>query len=161
MSNFYLGKASLRRLEGVDPRLQALAKLAIQKTTVDFSVTYGLRTKEEQIELVKKGFSKTMNSRHLTGHAIDVAAWHNGAIDYNYDRMYLIAQGFRLASEELDLTIRWGGCWTDLRQLKTVDQMKDCVQAYIKRKQYRDSQGRLRSSALVDTPHFEIPRGAE
>lgn len=158
MSNFVLGEGSIKKLEGVDPRLIALANLAIKKTKQDFAVTYGLRTKEEQTELLKKGFTKTMNSRHLTGHAIDVAAWHDGKIDYDYERMYTIAQGFREAAEELDLTIRWGGCWSNLRSLKTVDQMKACVEQYIKSKQYRDEKGKLRSSALVDMPHFEIPR---
>lgn len=158
---FKLGKNSLKKLEGVDPRLQALAKRAIELTEVDFAVTYGLRTKEEQAELVKKGYSKTMNSRHLTGHAIDVAAWVNGRINYDLQNMYKIAQAFRVAAKELNIPIRWGGCWKDLQTLETIEEMADCVQAYVKSKQYRGKDGKLRSSALVDTPHFEIPRGQE
>lgn len=63
---YALGAKSLERLAGVHPDLVRTVKLAIQKTTQDFTVTEGLRTKARQVYLVQTGKSKTMNSRHIT-----------------------------------------------------------------------------------------------
>ena len=75
---FKLGARSISNLRGVHPDLVAVVKRAITITEIDFTVTEGLRTKERQAQLVKAGASKTMNSRHITGHAVDVAAWVDG-----------------------------------------------------------------------------------
>ena len=79
--SFTLSSRSLSKLEGVHESLVNIVKEAIQVTKVDFGVICGTRTKAEQAELVKKGASKTMNSRHLpqesTGksHAVDLMAY--------------------------------------------------------------------------------------
>jgi peptidoglycan L-alanyl-D-glutamate endopeptidase CwlK len=80
---FKLSQRSLDRMEGVDERLVAVAKAAIGHTKTDFGVICGLRTIGEQRELVAKGASKTMKSKHIEGRALDVgvavrwgAAWH-------------------------------------------------------------------------------------
>ena len=67
MSKFSLSKKSESRLFGVHPDLVAVVRRAIEITEVDFSVGEGLRTIERQKELVAKGASQTMKSRHLTG----------------------------------------------------------------------------------------------
>lgn len=72
---FRLSSRSLARLDGVHPDLIRVVKRAIQITPVDFGITEGLRTKERQKELVAKGASRTLKSRHLTGHAVDVVAY--------------------------------------------------------------------------------------
>ena len=78
--SFTLSSRSLSKLEGVHESLVNIVKEAIQVSKVDFGVICGTRTKSEQAELVKKGASKTMNSRHLpqesTGksHAVDLMA---------------------------------------------------------------------------------------
>ena len=59
---FSLSKRSLSKLEGVHPELVDVVKLAITLTKVDFGVTFGKRTKEEQEALVKAGRSKTYKS---------------------------------------------------------------------------------------------------
>ena len=71
---FHLSGRSLRRLDGVHPRLVALAREAVALSPVDFMITEGRRTRQRQAALVRAGASRTMHSRHLTGHAIDVAA---------------------------------------------------------------------------------------
>ena len=71
---FVLSRLSLSRLEGVHPDLVKVVKRAIEITEVDFRVSEGLRTKARQAELVKLGASQTQNSRHLTGHAVDLVA---------------------------------------------------------------------------------------
>lgn len=75
---YKLSKKSLDRMKGVHPDLVKVVKRAIQISEVDFTVTEGLRDIERQRELVKSGASKTMNSRHLTGHAVDLIALKNG-----------------------------------------------------------------------------------
>ena len=75
---FKLSSRSLGRLDGVDERLSNIVKKAIQYTKIDFGVIQGLRSIEEQKELVAKGLSKTMNSKHLEGRAVDLMAYLNG-----------------------------------------------------------------------------------
>ena len=60
------------KLKGVHNDLVAVIRLASTKSPIPFTVIEGLRTKERQAQLVKAGASKTQNSRHLTGHAVDL-----------------------------------------------------------------------------------------
>lgn len=75
---FELSQRSLDRLKGVDPDLISVVKLAIVKTKIDFGVAEGMRSVARQAELVNKGASKTMNSRHITGEAVDLIAYLSG-----------------------------------------------------------------------------------
>ena len=75
---FKLSRRSLDRLEGIDERLQAVVKQAITLTKTDFGVIQGMRTLEQQKELVAKGASQTMKSKHLEGKAFDIMAFING-----------------------------------------------------------------------------------
>src|SRR5690606_19512588 len=86
---------SLKRLEGVHPRLVALAREAIALSPVDFMITEGLRTKARQAALVKAGASRTWRSRHLTGHAIDVAALVDGQVRWDWPLYPRIAAAFK------------------------------------------------------------------
>ena len=72
---YKLGTRSLQSLSGVHPDLVAVVKRAIQITPQDFTVIEGVRNIERQKQLVAKGASKTMNSRHITGHAVDMVPW--------------------------------------------------------------------------------------
>ena len=75
---FKLSKRSLRKLEGVDENLVAVVKRAIELTKIDFGVTFGMRTVEEQEALVAAGRSQTMKSKHLEGRAVDLMAYVDG-----------------------------------------------------------------------------------
>jgi peptidoglycan L-alanyl-D-glutamate endopeptidase CwlK len=77
---FKLGPTSLLRLQGIHPDLVKVVARAIQLTEIDFTVLEGLRNKERQAELLKAGATTTMNSRHLTGHAVDLGALVGGQI---------------------------------------------------------------------------------
>lgn len=115
MKKFVLGKRSRRNLIGVHPELVGVVEEALEITTVDFAVTDGLRDLERQEELVAKGASKTMRSRHLTGHAVDVAAFVDGKISYDWVYYEEIAKAFKLAAARLGVTIEWGGDWKSFR----------------------------------------------
>jgi peptidoglycan L-alanyl-D-glutamate endopeptidase CwlK len=106
---------SRSRLKGVHPALVAVVELAITKTPVDFMVTEGLRTAARQATLVKAGASRTNNSRHLTGHAVDVAALVDGQVRWDWPLYGRIAEAFKEAAAELKTPITWGGDWRTLR----------------------------------------------
>lgn len=106
---YILGTRSRQRLSGVHPDLVAVVKRAIQITEQDFTVLEGIRNINRQRELFKAGKSTTMNSRHLTGHAVDLAPW---PIDWeDLSRFELVADAMKQASEELNVPVIWGGDW--------------------------------------------------
>jgi peptidoglycan LD-endopeptidase CwlK len=105
---YHLGKGSVKNLKGVHPDLVAVVKRAIEITEQDFSVTEGKRSLEKQREYVKSGASKTMNSRHLTGHAVDLAPWDGRASNYAFDLCAKVARAMKDAAKELGVTIHWG-----------------------------------------------------
>ncbi|MDB4215771.1 M15 family metallopeptidase [bacterium] len=107
--SYKLGTRSLQNLSGVHPDLVAVVKLAITKTTQDFTVIEGVRNINRQRELVKKGASTTMNSRHITGHAVDMVPW---PVDWeDLERFEVMSEAMKTAAEELDIPIKWGGDW--------------------------------------------------
>ena len=81
--SFRLSTRSRARLKGVHPALVGVIEAAILTSPIDFMVTEGLRSRARQAALVKAGASRTLNSRHLTGHAVDVAAMVDGAIRWD------------------------------------------------------------------------------
>lgn len=108
---FALGTRSRERLKGVHPDLVRVVERAIQLTEVDFTVLEGLRTAARQQQLVKSGASKTMRSRHLTGHAVDLAAFIGGEIRWDWPLYHKIAKAVKQAAAELKVPIEWGGDW--------------------------------------------------
>lgn len=113
--SFNFGSRSRANLVGVHPDLVKVAKRAIKITEVDFTVTEGVRTKERQAALVAAGASTTMNSRHLTGHAIDVAALIGAEIRWDWPLYSKIAKAMKQAASELDIAIKWGGDWKSFK----------------------------------------------
>lgn len=112
---FRLSERSMRRLAGVHPRLVALAREAIALSPVDFMITEGLRTAARQAALVRAGASRTKRSRHLTGHAIDVAAMVDGQVRWDWPLYPRIAAAFKAAAARQGTAIVWGGDWPTLR----------------------------------------------
>ena len=111
MATFKLSKRSLDRLQGVHPDLVKVVQRAIEITTVDFSVLEGLRTPERQQQLYKSGASQTLNSRHLTGHAVDLGAWVGNQVRWDWSLYHKIAAAMKQAAKELDIALAWGGDW--------------------------------------------------
>ncbi len=108
---FRLGLRSLSRLEGVHPHLKAVVMDAITVTSVDFAVLEGLRTKERQQTLFKQGATKTLNSRHLTGHAVDLGAYIDGQVAWDWPLYHKIAEAMKTAAAYQKIPIEWGGDW--------------------------------------------------
>lgn len=112
---FGLSARSQARMAGVHPRLVAVVREAITLTPVDFMVTEGLRTADRQAALVRAGASRTKRSRHLTGHAVDVAALVDGEVRWDWPLYPRIAAAFKAAAAQQGTAIVWGGDWTTLR----------------------------------------------
>lgn len=132
---FRLGTRSLERLQGVDPRLVAVVKRAIELTPIDFMVLEGKRTLQRQQELFDQGrktpgkiVTWTMKSKHIDGLAVDLVPF---PVDWNDTRKFdQIAKAMFAAGKELGVTIRWGADW--------------------------DMDGNYREKGEYDSPHFEI-----
>lgn len=108
---YRFSQRSLERLKGIHPDLVDVMLAAIKVTPIDFTILEGLRTKQRQAELVAQGASTTMNSRHLTGHAVDVAPWINGGISWHWPHYYPLAECIKECAKDLNVPIEWGGDW--------------------------------------------------
>ena len=113
--SFELSRRSLDRLNGVHPDIVAVIRLAIKKTEVDFTVLEGLRSLDRQRDLFARGASKTMNSRHLTGHAVDIAPFVDGEVSWHWPNYHQLAPIIKEAAEELGVDIEWGGDWKSFK----------------------------------------------
>ncbi len=110
--NFRFGRRSKRCLVGVHPDLVRVANRAIEISPEDFGIHCGLRTIQEQEMLVKLGKSRTMDSRHLTGHAIDVHPWIGGTIPWDdWPAWTRLAGVIKQAAEIEGVPVEWGGDW--------------------------------------------------
>lgn len=112
---YRLGARSKKRLEGVHPDLVRVVERAIELTEVDFTVLEGMRTVARQKKLVAKGASTTMNSRHLTGHAVDIGAWVDGTVRWDWPLYYKLAEAMKQAAKELNVDLEWGGDWKSFK----------------------------------------------
>lgn len=143
---YKLGNKSQTILAGVHADLAKVVRRAIELTTQDFAVGEGLRTVARQKQLVASGKSKTMNSRHLTGHAVDLWAWDFG-IDWAFDKYAPIALAMAQAAKELNIPIVWGACWDDITGMDA-NQLTQSIESYKQRVAH----------PLIDCPHFQLPR---
>ena len=112
---YVLGSRSRAKLKGVHPDLVRVVELALTYSPHDFTITEGLRTVARQRELKAAGASQTMNSRHITGHAIDFAVLVGGKVRWDWPLYGQVAEAFKRAAKELNVPIIWGGDWRSLR----------------------------------------------
>ena len=112
---YNLSKKSRDRLAGVHPDLVKVVERAIEITEIDFAVLEGVRSKTRQEQLVKAGASKTMRSRHLTGHAVDLGAYVAGSVRWDWPLYHKLAVAVKQAAAELQIPIEWGGDWTTFK----------------------------------------------
>lgn len=113
--SFKFSQRSLDNLDGVHPDLQAVAHKALELASIDFVVIEGLRSVSRQKKLFESGASRTMNSRHLTGHAIDIAAWVDGTVRWDWPLYDVLAVYFKKAANDLGVKIIWGGDWQSFK----------------------------------------------
>ena len=118
---FVLGNRSRERLQGVHPELAKCVETAITLTLIDFTVLEGVRTIERQKKLFASGASTTMNSRHLTGHAVDLGAYVDGEVRWDWPLYYKIADAMKEAARMTGLNgeyapgLEWGGDWQSFK----------------------------------------------
>ena len=113
--SFRFSPRSRQRMTGVHPALVGVMEEAIRRSPVDFMITEGLRSSDRQAALVRAGASRTLKSRHLTGHAVDVAALVDGKVRWDWPLYARIALGVKAAAHERGVAIVWGGDWPTLR----------------------------------------------
>jgi peptidoglycan L-alanyl-D-glutamate endopeptidase CwlK len=115
MNGYTFSARSEQRLAGVHPDLVRVVRRAITLSEVDFAVIEGLRTADRQAELLKAGASTTLNSRHITGHAIDLAPFIGGEIRWDWPPFHRIAAAMKAAALLERVPIEWGGDWARFR----------------------------------------------
>jgi len=145
-----LSTTALARLKGVHPDLVRVVKRAADICPVDFTITEGLRTLARQKQLVAAGASQTLNSRHLTGHAIDLAPVIGGKVSWDWPPFFKIAEAMRAAAMAEKVQIRWGGAWdVRLNAMKGSPERESA--GYVQRRRAQ------KRKAFLDGPHFELP----
>lgn len=151
---YHLSQTSESRFEGVHPELVRCVRRAIAMTTQDFGVFEGLRTASRQQELYAAGVSRTLNSYHLTGDAIDLVPYIGGRLQWQQPACEQVAIAMREASIYFGVRVTWGGVWDmPLSALDPRDMAAE-VHGYILR--YRlANPGK---SPLIDGPHFQRAR---
>lgn len=143
-------KKSKEKMKGVHPDLVKVLELAITYTKQDFSITEGVRTKQQQAIYVQTSKSQTMNSKHLVqadgyGHAIDVVPY---PVSWELEKFYPIADAIAKAAKELNVIVRWGGAWINLNSSKlSAKQLLD---------NYVEARKKIGNKVFIDAPHFEI-----
>lgn len=149
-----LSNRSKTRLEGVHPSLVEVVHKALQKSSVDFGVTCGVRDLETQKKLLAAGRSTTLKSYHLPqddgySHAVDVVCYLDGDVCWElpiYDR---VADAFKAASEDVGLTLKWGCAW----HTHLTNNSKSALELREEYVALRQSQKR---SWFLDSPHYQI-----
>ena len=147
---FNLSTRSMSNLDGVDTDLVEVVQEAITLTRVDFGVIEGLRTIDRQQELYDNNLSKTMNSKHLTGKAVDLMAYVGGRACWELNVYDDIADAMREAAIKREIPIRWGCAWNLIDIREWTETMEDAMNDYI---DLRRSKGKR---PFLDGPHFEI-----
>ncbi len=162
MSTFSFGNRSERELREVHPDLVAVHREALTITEVDYGIFDGIRTKDEQRELVNIGASFTMNSRHLatqgpdeeapTAKATDCVPVVGGKYRWEWGPIYRMTSAIWYAANKLECPLVWGGAWDrPFLDLNPAD-LETEVLRYIKSRQ------KLGRRVFLDGPHFELPR---
>ena len=147
---FRLSTRSMSRLEGINSDLITVVTEAIKLTKVDFGVTCGMRTVEEQEKLVASGASQTMKSKHLEGRAVDLVAYVGSSVTWQLNMYDDLADSMAKAAKDLGVPLKWGAAWTVGDISKYEGTMEDAMNDYV---DLRRSQGRR---PFIDAPHFEM-----
>jgi len=152
---FKLSNRSLEKLEGVNPLLVDTVKRAIEVSSVDFGVIYGVRSLAEQKRLYEAKRSQTMKSKHLVqedgySHAVDLMAYDGSNPSWDIVMYDDIADAMKEAALETGAKICWGAAWQIDDIAKWDGTMEQAMNAYI---DLRRSQSRR---PFIDGPHFQL-----
>ena len=147
---FKLSANSMSKMTGIKDELHTIVCEAIRLTKVDFGVICGKRTEAEQQELVAKGASQTIKSKHLTGDAVDLMAYVGSRASWELNLYDDIADAMKQAAKNKGVKIRWGAAWHIDNFAEYEGSAEDAMNDYI---DLRRSQGRR---PFIDGPHFEL-----
>lgn len=115
-AGFALSERDEARLTGLHPDLVRVVRKAAAASPLAFGILEGLRTLDRQRALVARGASKTMNSRHLTGHAVDLAPiGEDGKVSWDWPLYHRLAPALKAAARAENVPIEWGGDWKRFR----------------------------------------------
>ena len=147
---FKLSQRSIERLDGVNEKLVDVVTRAIEISTIDFGVSEGLRTIEKQREYVAAGKSQTMDSKHLTGQAVDLMAYVAGQVSWELNVYDNLADAMKQAAIEKNVAIKWGAAWNvpDIRLWRGT--MEEAMNFYV------DERRKQGKRPFIDGPHFEM-----
>lgn len=153
--SFRLGAKSEANLVGVKAPIVAVVRRAILITEIDFAVHEGVRQLERQRKLVASGASRTLDSYHLTGDAVDLVPYVDGVLRWEHALCNEVARAMFEASGQLGVPLIWGRVWdTALIELDPED--FDGERAlYVER--YQRVHGK-KKWPLDDGPHFQGER---
>lgn len=116
MPYFFFSHRSENNLQGVHPDLVKLVRSALILSKVDFCVIEGVRTIERQRQLKREGHAQTLYSRHLTGHAVDLAPIIEKVIPWDrWEFFEMIAEVMKESAMKADIPIVWGGDWKSFK----------------------------------------------
>lgn len=115
-----LSEKSRIKLTGAHPDLTKVIERAAALSSIDFTVLEVTRTLARQKELVAKGASKTMKSRHLPGadgksRAVDIAPLDGGQVSWAWPLYHKLAVVIKQAAKEVGVPIEWGGDWRSFK----------------------------------------------
>ena len=172
---FNWGKASKAHLKMGHPDLAFLFTKVLKEFAIfDFGIIESVRTREEQRKNIESGASRTMTTRHYAtqvildkirtklrvkdpasigkrAHAFDIQCFdENGQPTWDYEYFLSTAESMRHAAIKYDIPIVWGGCWKDLRKVKSISAEVDKYVARMKKKG---------KEPFIDAGHYHLPRG--
>lgn len=145
---------SQKNLIRVHPQLIQLVNATVPYSPLDFDITDGVRTLEEEKKLVADGVSTTLNSKHLPqkdglSHAVDLVPVRDGVITWNWPDIYILAFAVRRAAKEHNISVVWGGCW-DKNFTESTEDPRAFSEAYVAR---RKAAGKR---VFLDGPHYQL-----
>lgn len=153
--SFRFGDKSEANLVGVHPDLVRIVRLALTITDIDFGVSDGVRTLDEQKILVATGASRTMDSYHLTGDAVDLVPYVGGKWRWEPTLYHQVAQAMHQACSRLHERLVWGRVWDmELEELDPED-LEEERAIYVRR--YQRIWG-AKKWPLDDGPHYQRVR---
>ena len=118
---FQFSQRSETVLNEIDDDLARVLRRALQLGVMDFAAIDGARDEAQQADLVRRGFSQTLDSKHVVkiegqkARAVDVLPYPtkvNGRSAWqDRDRLCRLAGVIQAAAAIEDVSIRWGGDW--------------------------------------------------
>ncbi len=148
-------QTSVKNLVGVHPLLVTVVEQTALLSPLDFKITDGVRTLEEEKNLVATGKSTTLNSMHIPqtdglSHAVDLAPVRNGVLSWDWPDVYILAHAVREAAKIKKTQLVWGGAWDLKTFTDSTDDVRKICEGYASRRK------KLGKRVFLDGFHFQL-----